>query len=177
MQASLERLRRRREDSESEGGFTLIELLIVIVILGILAAIVVFAVQSLSGQSSQAACGSDYKTVEAAAEAFKAQVGSYPDTTLPNSWGFPGSAATFTPPAAPTTGVSTGVSFAGEGQLVNEYNNGSATIGPWLKDYSFNNSHYSITVSQDGLGTVNVFNATGTNETTASGNPGCSAVG
>ena len=58
---------------------------------------------------------------------------------------------------------------------MNEYTNGSATIGPWLKDYSFNNSHYSITVSQDGLGTVNVFNATGTNETTATGSPGCSA--
>ena len=50
MQASLERLRRRREEEGDEGGFTLIELLIVIVILGILAAIVVFAVQNLTQQ-------------------------------------------------------------------------------------------------------------------------------
>ena len=40
-------------------AFTLIELLIVIVILGILAAIVVFAVQNLTSSSSQASCGSD----------------------------------------------------------------------------------------------------------------------
>ena len=78
MQASLERLRRRREDPESEGGFTLIELLIVIVILGILAAIVVFAVQNLSGQSSQPPCGSDYKTVETAVEGFNARSGCIP---------------------------------------------------------------------------------------------------
>ena len=55
MQASLERLRQRREEGR-EGGFTLIELLIVIVILSILAAIVVFAVQNLTSQSAIASC-------------------------------------------------------------------------------------------------------------------------
>ena len=44
MQDTLERLRSRRAELGDQGGFTLIELLIVIVILGILAAIVVFAV-------------------------------------------------------------------------------------------------------------------------------------
>lgn len=78
MQASLERLRARREQRGGEGGFTLIELLIVIVILGILAAIVVFAVQNLTGQASTAGCQSDYKTVETAAEAYKAQMETYP---------------------------------------------------------------------------------------------------
>ena len=77
MQATLERLKERRESGD-EGGFTLIELLIVIVILGILAAIVVFAVQNLTGQSATAGCQSDYKTVETAAEAYKAQMGAYP---------------------------------------------------------------------------------------------------
>ena len=64
----------RRADKEDEGGFTLIELLIVVVVLGILAAIVVFAVQNLTGQSAQAACKSDGKTVEVALEAQRAQV-------------------------------------------------------------------------------------------------------
>jgi len=80
MQATLERLRQRREEEGHEGGFTLIELLIVIVILAILAAIVVFAVQNLSGQSAKAACQSDYKTIETALEAYKAQTGAYPTT-------------------------------------------------------------------------------------------------
>ena len=78
MQSTLERLRQRREEMGDEGGFTLIELLIVIVILGILAAIVVFAVQNLTSQSDVAACQAQYKTVETAMEAYKAQIGVYP---------------------------------------------------------------------------------------------------
>jgi len=77
MQATLERLQERRERGD-EGGFTLIELLIVIVILGILAAIVVFAVQNLTSSSVQSACRADFKTVQTAAEAYKAQMGAYP---------------------------------------------------------------------------------------------------
>ena len=56
----------------SEGGFTLIELLIVIVVLGILAAIVVFSLTGVAGQSKQAACTSDAKSVEIAVDAYEA---------------------------------------------------------------------------------------------------------
>lgn len=77
MQATLKRLQESRKES-GESGFTLIELLIVIVILGILASIVVFAVQDLTGSSTKAACGSDYKTIETALEAYKAQNYAYP---------------------------------------------------------------------------------------------------
>ena len=78
MQAALERLRERRAERGDEGGFTLIELLIVVVILGILAAIVVFAVVGVTGSSAQSACRSDWKTVESAANAYKAQLGTWP---------------------------------------------------------------------------------------------------
>jgi general secretion pathway protein G len=81
MQATLERLRARREEQDDEGGFTLIELLIVIVILAILAAIIVFAVQNLSSSSARASCESDVATVDHAVQAFYAQVGTPPANT------------------------------------------------------------------------------------------------
>ncbi len=64
----------RRADGESpEAGFTLIELLIVIVVLGILAAIVIFSLTGVTGQSKAAACNSDAKTVEIAVDAYNAE--------------------------------------------------------------------------------------------------------
>jgi type II secretion system protein G len=72
-------IQQRRNDGEvSEGGFTLIELLIVIVVLGILAAIVIFSLTGVTGQSQAAACSSDAKTVETAISAYQAENGSFP---------------------------------------------------------------------------------------------------
>jgi prepilin-type N-terminal cleavage/methylation domain-containing protein len=61
-----------------EGGFTLIELMIVIVILGILAAIVVFAVGGITDRGETSACKANVKTAEVAVEAYYAKHGSYP---------------------------------------------------------------------------------------------------
>ena len=47
-------INKRREDNE--GGFTLIELLLVIIILGILAAVVVFSVRGVSDRGQSSAC-------------------------------------------------------------------------------------------------------------------------
>ena len=59
-------------------GFTLIELLIVIVILGILAAVVVFAVGGITDTGDASACKTEQRTLETAIEAYRAQEGSYP---------------------------------------------------------------------------------------------------
>jgi general secretion pathway protein G len=75
------RARRRAEGKEPgliDSGFTLIELLIVIVVLGILAAVVIFALSGVQGQSKQSACNADAKSVEVAAEAMHTQTGNWP---------------------------------------------------------------------------------------------------
>ena len=66
-----------RAARENESGFTLIELLIVIVILGVLAGIVVFAVSAFNNDGVAAACKSDAKNVEVAAEAYYAKNGTW----------------------------------------------------------------------------------------------------
>ncbi|MDX6265045.1 MAG: hypothetical protein QOH84_6733 [Kribbellaceae bacterium] len=66
------------ERKKNEAGFTLIELLIVIVILGVLSGIVVFAVSGIQDRGNAAACKTDKKTVLVAVEAYYAKNGTYP---------------------------------------------------------------------------------------------------
>ena len=66
-------LERIREARRNESGFTLIELLIVIVILGVLAGIVVFAVSAFNNDGKAAACQADQKNLEIASEAYYAK--------------------------------------------------------------------------------------------------------
>jgi general secretion pathway protein G len=70
-------LNRIHEARKNQSGFTLIELLIVIVILGVLSGIVVFAVSGITDTGKTSACKSDVKTVEVASEAYRAQKGVY----------------------------------------------------------------------------------------------------
>lgn len=62
-----QRLAKRRD----EEGFTLIELLIVVIILGILAAVVIFGVSTFRTDSVSKACKTDKKQVQTAAAAYQ----------------------------------------------------------------------------------------------------------
>lgn len=63
---------------KKDEGFTLIELLIVIVILGILATVVVFAVQGIRDQGDESACETEARALATAIESYYAQTGSFP---------------------------------------------------------------------------------------------------
>ena len=61
---------RRRLAGAGEDAFTLIELLIVIIILGVLAAVVIFGVSTFKGDAVEKACKSDRKQVDTAASSY-----------------------------------------------------------------------------------------------------------
>jgi general secretion pathway protein G len=65
------------EATKQDKGFTLVELLIVIVILGILATVTVFAVTGITNKGKTSACQSDLKVIQTAEEAYNANTGSY----------------------------------------------------------------------------------------------------
>jgi len=73
MLSTIQRHHAHKHGDETELGFTLIELLIVIVVLGVLAGVTVFALGGVAGKSAQAACNSDASAVNVALQAWNAQ--------------------------------------------------------------------------------------------------------
>jgi prepilin-type N-terminal cleavage/methylation domain-containing protein len=112
-------LDRIREARKNQSGFTLIELLIVIVILGVLSGIVVFAVSGIQDRGVAASCKSDRATVEVAVEAYYAKYDGYPAslallTAAPDKFlrSVPSNTNGYTITYVPATGGVTG-DFAG----------------------------------------------------------------
>lgn len=65
------------QTEKKDRGFTLVELLIVIVILGILATVTVFAVKGMTDKAKTNTCAADRKAMEVAVEGFYADTGAY----------------------------------------------------------------------------------------------------
>ena len=64
-----------------ESGFTMVELLLVVVVLGILAAVVVANLGGVSSRATVSACQTDLKTVETAAGIYNTETGGTPVVT------------------------------------------------------------------------------------------------
>jgi general secretion pathway protein G len=64
-------------DRRPARGFTLVELLVVITVLGVLAAVVVFAVSGITDKGQSSACATDSRTMRNSEEAYFARNGAY----------------------------------------------------------------------------------------------------
>jgi general secretion pathway protein G len=115
-------------DQNDEEGFTLIELLIVVIVLGILAAVTVFGLSGSATKSAKAACHADARTAEVAVDAFHT-------ASLTNSW--PGAWTDLTAPAAGTLGQPPGVT-------------------PYLRTTPGDPGHYTMALMLAGDGTIHV---------------------
>ncbi len=69
-------------------GFTIVELLIVIVVIGILAAIVIVAYGGVTNKANQSSAKGNATSVRKVAEAYSVDMGAYPTTAalITNTW-------------------------------------------------------------------------------------------
>jgi prepilin-type N-terminal cleavage/methylation domain-containing protein len=70
---------KRTTTRRADKGFTLVEILIVIVILGVLATVTIFAVRGIGTQGEDNACSVELRNLDTAEEAHFAITGAYGD--------------------------------------------------------------------------------------------------
>lgn len=133
----MQRFSKRRGDE----GFTLIELLVVIVILGVLSAVVVFAVRGTGDKGQSAALKTDAKTVRTAEEAYCANNGSYGTMQDLVEKKFLSEASTLTA-VTPVGGGSCGTSLDKSGFLLGyaKPNGGSPAVFDLLKTSAYDSN-------------------------------------
>lgn len=129
------RIKGKSANEQIDEGFTLIELLIVIVVLGILAAVVILALGGITGKSAVAACQADGATVETAITTAETQNPTYG--------------------VAGTNGATITL------QSADLLSGGALTGDPYLGSWPSNNPHYAYTMS-GGLLTLQIGTFTGT---------------
>ena len=98
-------------------GFTIVELLIVIVVIGILAAIVIVAYNGIQNSANTTAAQSAASTVQKKAEAFNALNSYYPTSTTNTTSGFAASSTS----TLSGTGVSLGTPSSSTGKTTVRY--------------------------------------------------------
>jgi prepilin-type N-terminal cleavage/methylation domain-containing protein len=86
---------------QKTSGFTIVELLIVIVVIGILAAITIVAYNGIQSRSNSAKVQQDLKSMQKLVELYKAENGSYPSSG--GAWSYSSSSPDgFIPSVVPT---------------------------------------------------------------------------